>query len=177
MKKFTTLLIVLVIIGVGAGGKFFRSPRGTITTSPETHLGPAVESIKTSHQVVTKAETEHGLAQSEFQDILDQKFKTLPTIGDLQQLTAEDVHYTPEVIKEAGGVIGLIQDEAEKDPAKRVPAMHFFKRCAEDQEMVPAIRAVCLSKILKLIPTWQIPVPLSDELISQEITDLASKLP
>lgn len=177
MKKFTTLLIVLVIIGVIAGIQFFRSERRAITQSLEIYHKQPVERSETSQQVMTNAENEQSFDQSEFQDFLDQQFKTLPSIDDLQGLPEEEVHYTPEVIKDAGGVIGRIHDEAENDPAKRLAAMHFFKQCAEDQEMVPAIRAVCLNKILKLIPVWQIPVPLSDELISQEITDLAAKLP
>lgn len=178
MKKFTALIIALVIIGIIAGIQFFRTVEEiTLTQSTANHLKQPLESKETSQQVASKSGSTEDNAQSEFQDVLDREFKKLPTIDDIQGLTEEEVHYTPEVIKEAGGVIGRIHDEAENDPAKRVAAMQFFKQCAEDQQMVPAIRAVCLKKILKLVPVWQIPMPLSDKLISQEITDLVAKLP
>lgn len=178
MKKFTALVIALVIIGVIAGIQFFRTEKETTLTQPTAnHLKQPLELKGTTQQVASKSGSTVGNDQSEFQEFLDREFKKLPTIDDIQGLTEEEVHYTPEVIKEAGGVIGRIHDEAENNPAKRVAAMQFFKQCAEDQEMVPAIRAVCLKKILKLIPIWQIPVPLSDKHISQEITDLAAKLP
>lgn len=178
MKKFTALVIALLIIGIISGIQFFRSEKETtLTQSPENHFKKLLEMSETSQQLASNTGSTEDNAQSEFQDDLDREFKKLPTIDDLQQLTEEEVHYTPEVIKEAGGVIGRIHDEAENDPTKRVAAMQFFKQCAEDQQMVPAIRAVCLKKILKLVPVWQIPMPLSDKLISQEITDLVAKLP
>lgn len=177
MKKLTALLIVFLIIGAIAGIELFQTERKNGPKLSENAIESSLDSKQTSQPLTTQAENSSDTDQSEFQDKLEREFKILPTIDDLQQLSAEEVHFTPELIKEAGGVIGRIQDEAEKGPAKRTAAMHFFKKCAEDQEMVPAIRAVCLKKILKLIPVWQIPVALSDELISQDITDLAAKLP
>lgn len=177
MKKFNVLFIVLIIIGIVTGIVLLRSKNEKITRTFEVHLHESVEKSETFQEELPVLKKEEILDQSAFQDLLDQEFKSLPTIDDLKNLTEEEVHFTPEAVKDAGGVIGLIQNEAENDPAKRASAMNFFKRCAEDQELVPAIRAVCLNKTLKLIPVWKIPVPLSDELISQEISDLAAKLP
>ncbi len=177
MKKFDVLIIILILISVAKGILIFRSEDEKITRTSEIHLHKTVERSETSQQELTVLTREQSLDQSKFQDFLDLEFKSLPTIDDLKNLTEEEVHFTPEAVKEAGGVIGRIQDEAENDSSKRIPAMNFFKNCAEDQELVPAVRAVCLNKTLKLIPIWQIPMPLSDELISHEISDLASKLP
>ncbi len=114
---------------------------------------------------------------SDFPDRLDHYFKALPTMDDLKNLTEEEVHHTPEIIKNGGELIGRIHDEAENDPAKRSDAMNFFKRCAEDHQIAVVMRAVCLNKVYKLIPVWKIPVPLSEANISDEVSDLALKLP
>lgn len=177
MNKLKAILLVLIIIAIVGGISLYRSqihslvkPTPEISPQSQEHFKTSSEKVVMENKAVLNPEV------TDFQDSLDQKFKTLATVDDLQQLTEEDVHYTPEVIKDAGGVIGQIHDEAEQDPAKRVPVMHFFKKCAEDPDLVPAIRAVCLNKIYTLIPTWKIPVPISDELISSEVSDLASKL-
>ena len=176
MNKLKILFIVLIIIGSVFGINFYRSENRAVKLVPNNHQHTSEETSPGSKEITSEVAVAQKIEESEFQDLLDQKFKTLPTIDDLQQLTDEDVHYTPELLKDAGGVIGQVQDEAQMEPAKRIPAMHFFKKCAEDQALVPAIRAVCLNKVYSLIPTWEIPVPISDALISPEVSDLASKL-
>ena len=116
-------------------------------------------------------------ARSDYQGQLDRDFKSLPIVDDLRNLTASEVHHTPEIIKNGGEVIGRIHDEAEIDSTKRVDAMSFFKRCTEDQQIAMAIRAVCLSKVYKLVPIWKIPTPLSDTSVTDEVSELALKLP
>lgn len=101
--------------------------------------------------------------------------KQLPTIADLQNLTDEDLHYTPEVIREGGELIGRIHQEAADDPSKRQDALVFFKQCAEDTGVAVPIRAVCLNKVYKLMPEWKIPVTLPKD-ISEEVHDLAMRL-
>ena len=114
---------------------------------------------------------------TDYQSQLDRDFKSLPIVDDIRKLTPNEVHHTPEILKNGGELVGRIHDEAESDPAKRVEAMSFFKKCAEDKQIATAIRAVCLSKVYKLVPLWKIPSPLSEEDISKEISDLALKLP
>lgn len=111
------------------------------------------------------------------QNQYDMYFKSLPIMDDLKNLSEEEVHHTPEIIKDGGEVIGRIHEDAENDATKRPDAMSFFKKCVEDQQIVTAIRAVCLNKIYKLIPEWQIPVPLTDAEISKDVLELALKLP
>ncbi|MFA5584334.1 MAG: hypothetical protein WDA09_08975 [Bacteriovoracaceae bacterium] len=107
----------------------------------------------------------------------EEHLKSLPTIDDLKNLTEEEVHHTPEIIKEGGELVGTIFDEAQKDPTKRMSAMNFFKKCAEDDQVAIPIRAVCLNRVYKLIPEWEIPVPMSDSKIPDEVLDLAMNLP
>lgn len=104
-------------------------------------------------------------------------FNSLPVKADIQKLKDSEVHLTPEIIKEAGARIGSVHAQAQTDPAKRADAMKFFKSCAEDSEVISPIRAVCLSKIYKLIPIWKIPMPITQEKIPDSVTQLALKLP
>ena len=169
-KKLIVLFFILVSF------IFFKSMIGPIETprvplNKSSHLH-SVSSETTNHQVVIDVSNE----ATAFQDELDRHFKDLPTLGDLKNLTAEEAHHTPEVILEAGGLIGKVFDEAQKDPQKRSDAMVFFKKCAVDQEIVTAIRAVCLNKILNQVPEWGIPMTVTDAEISKEVFELAMKL-
>lgn len=114
---------------------------------------------------------------SDFQSQIERDLKSLVTIDDLQNLTEDEVHHTPEIIKEGGEIIGKIHRAGELDPIKRVDTMVFFKRCVQDEEIALALRAVCLNKIYKLIPEWKIVTPLADIDIPSEVEDLALKLP
>jgi hypothetical protein len=111
------------------------------------------------------------------QNQYDMYFKSLPIMDDLKNLSEEEVHHTPEIIKDGGEVIGRIHEEAENDPSKRIEAMSFFKKCVEDQQIVTVIRAVCLNKIYRLVPEWQIPAPLEEAEISDEVLKLSLRLP
>lgn len=108
--------------------------------------------------------------------VFEPYLKSLPNLADLSKLSYEEAHHTPEIIREGGELVGKINQQAQDDPTKRVAAMDFFKSCVEDEFVAPAIRALCLHKIYKLIPVWQIPVPLSEENIPQDIIDLSMKL-
>lgn len=110
--------------------------------------------------------------QNEFEAHL----KLLPNLEDLSKLSYEEAHHTPEIIKNAGELIGSIQQQGEDNPSQRVSAMNFFKTCVEDDFLAPSIRALCLYKIYHLIPKWKIPLPLDEANIPQEIIDLSMKL-
>lgn len=107
----------------------------------------------------------------------EEKLNTLPIVADLQKLTLEEVHHTPELIKDAAELIGSIHAQAQAQPIKRASAMKFFKDCAEDNEVVRPIRAVCLKKVYKLMPEWKIATVISHEKIQESVSALAFKLP
>lgn len=105
------------------------------------------------------------------------KIDSLPTIENLKALPEEQLHHTPEIILNGGALIGRIEDQAQQNPSARKEAMRFFKECAEAQNIALPLRAVCLRKIHKLIPDWEIPVLLSNEKISPEVLELSKELP
>lgn len=141
---------------------------------------------ETEMTVLTKTKTpirktlivsKESVSEESSEGAFDHSLKTLPTADDLGSLSEEEVHHTPEMIINGGEVIARVEDEAQDNPSLRGDALSFLKKCVEDQEIVDPIRAVCLNKIYKLIPQWQMPLPLDHSLISEEVSELAHKLP
>lgn len=172
MKQLVILFLFIVGIALVSWNLMDQGPSevGEDLPRPETTLTTEQsESLQKAPNVIIKS--------TDNQNQFESYFKSLPIIDDLKNLSEEEVHHTPEIIKDGGELIGRIHEEAEKDSTKRIDAMSFFKKCVEDQQIVTAIRAVCLNKIYKLVPVWQIPVPLSDSEISKEVLELALKIP
>ena len=178
MKRITVLFLFIVGTALVSWNLWKRDPQDVSQDlSPSKSLTRPIsnesEKVKSHEASVADAKIPSSYKQNQF----DGYMKSLPIIDDLQNLSPEEVHHTPELIKDGGELIGRIHAEAESDATKRVDAMSFFKKCAEDEQIVTAIRAVCLNKIYKLVPKWQIPVPLSDSEISKDVLELALKLP
>lgn len=172
-KKLIVLIVILVSVIV------VKSMMGTTEKAAErvSIISQSVASKSNDLPDIKNVPIADETDATEFQDELSRHYKNLPTLGDLKTLTAEEVHHTPEIITEGGGIIGRVFDEADKDPKKRPDAMSFYKKCAEDQEVALAIRAMCLNKVLNLVPQWKIPTTVTEAEISKEVFELAMKLP
>lgn len=178
MKKLT--FVFLFILGIALVLWNMMKPRPSEVSEDlsrtETSLKTGQsESIQNVPNPKSTANTKNKSA--EYQNQFESYFKSLPIMDDLRNLSEDEVHHTPEIISDGGELIGRIHEEAEKDSTKRSDAMSFFKKCVEDQHIVTAIRAVCLNKIYKLVPEWQIPAPLSESEISKDVLELALKIP
>lgn len=119
---------------------------------------------------------EKSLVPNSIKEELDESLKDLPTMGELSNLSEEEVHHTPSMIRDGGAILGKIHAKAESDPERRPDTLAFFKECAEDEEVVTALRAVCWNKVMTLIPEWEIFLPISDAKVSDEVKNLASQL-
>jgi hypothetical protein len=180
MKKVSIAIIVLI----GAALLLWRLATSSTTTVSKVSEKSHSQGIKSSIEVdrmsdgnVKENSNDSRNEFSDYQNKLERDFKSLATVDDLKKLNSNEVHHTPEILKNGGELIGRIHDDAESDPTKRVDAMKFFKRCTEDDQVATAIRAVCLNKVYKLIPKWKIPVPLNEANISRVVSELALKLP
>ncbi|MFG1481527.1 hypothetical protein ABMA79_07935 [Halobacteriovorax sp. HFRX-2_2] len=160
-KRFILLTLVAVAI------LFLVDRSKTLSVSSEKFESTLVKNVK-SKEVNQK----HFFDEENF----EQELNDLPIAADLQKLTLKEVHHTPELIKDAGELIGEVHAKAQVDPAKRASAMKFFKDCAEDNEVVRPIRAVCLKKVYKLMPKWKIATVISHEKIPENVSALAFKL-
>ncbi|MEA9357218.1 hypothetical protein SHI21_13420 [Bacteriovorax sp. PP10] len=178
MKKLSIAIIVLIGVALLLWKAATTSNVSNVSDkSNSQEMSTSVALDRKDEGIVKENNSDSVTEFSDYQNKLERDFKSLATVDDLKSLTANEVHHTPEVLKNGGDLIGKIHDEAESDPVKRVDALNFFKRCAEDGQIATAIRAVCLSKVYKLIPEWKLPVPLSEERISREVSELAMKLP
>lgn len=178
MKKVSIAIIVL--IGVGLLIWKLTTTPNVSNVGDKSHSQEIKSSIAVDQKeegIVKENKNDSVTEFTDYQNKLERDFNSLATVDDLKNLSVNEVHHTPEILKNGGELLGRIHDEAESDPAKRVDALNFFKRCTEDDQIATAIRAVCLSKVYKLIPQWKIPVPLNETSISQEVSELAMKLP
>lgn len=178
MKKISIAIIVLIGVALLLWKAASTSYFSNVSDKSNSQAMSTSIALDRKDEGIVKENNSDSLTEfTDYQNKLERDFKSLATVDDLKNLTANEVHHTPEILKNGGEIIGRIHDEAESDPAKRVDALNFFKRCAEDGQVATAIRAVCLSKVYKLIPQWKIPVPLNETKISHEVSELAMKLP
>ncbi|ATH07120.1 hypothetical protein BIY24_03955 [Halobacteriovorax marinus] len=109
-------------------------------------------------------------------DDFSPKLQELPTFSEIQNLSNEDVHHTPDLVKRAGVVIGEVHQSAQVRPVLRPSALKFFTQCAEDDETIHSIRALCLKKVISLIAEWKLSSPISLSKIPPRVFALASKI-
>lgn len=130
----------------------------------------------TKSSEVPVIESEEKLVSLSIKEELAERLKELPTMGELKNLSEEEVHHTPALIREGGAILGKIHAAAETNPERRPDTLIFFKECAEDEEVATSLRAVCWNKVMTLIPEWQIFLSISDAKVSDEVKNLASQL-
>lgn len=174
MKKKLAIIICIFSFGIIAWVLYSQKTAKLVSVVLDKEI-ERTESERDSGMPAVKKDVQ--LSEVQNSDDFTQYLNSLPTAEDFKTLTYDEVHHTPEIIKNAGALVGRIHSEAQANTSKRASAMSFFKSCAEDEQVIPAIRAVCLKKVYKLIPEWKIPVILSEEKISKEVADLAMKIP
>lgn len=175
MKK-KIALIILIFAAVLIVWSVYSSNKAQLISFANVEQKTAVIKNEKINEIKV-IKNESNKIEGQGLDQFDQYLNALPTAEDLKNLTYDEVHHTPEIVKNAGAIIGRIHSEAQVDASKRSSAMNFFKICAEDDKVVTSIRAVCLKKIYKLIPEWKLPIILSEQKISKEVTDLSMKIP
>jgi hypothetical protein len=176
-KKISILIIIALVIGAVMILRQKSSPTITNieveTESSDKHAGhdhDAHEDFKAQKPVMVQPERTEPVE-------LSVAMKQLPTIRDMEGLTDEDVHHTPDSVVEGGMLIGELLEQADKNPAVREETLKFLKSCAENAELMPAIRAVCWKRTLDQIPQWKIFLPISDADVPDDIKVLSSKIP
>ena len=168
MKKIIIpSIIIILVIGVMMIKKENKKTPAEVIAETE---------ISETSVPEVKVETPVQEKNSELKEELNEYLKELPTMGELKNLSEEEVHHTPTMIKDGGAILGKIHAAAEKNPERREDTLKFFKECAEDEEVVTALRAVCWNKVMTLIPEWQIFLSISDAQVSEEVKSLASQL-
>lgn len=176
-QKLLLLIIITLILGV----MIFIIDRPSIDTAVEED----VQTVRPNQnkEIPTKTETEpeitpeEAVKTNELEEELFKKMKALPKVSDLKDLTDEEVHHTPMMVKEGGILIGRLHEAAQVNPKRREETLKFFKSCAENDELLPAVRALCWKRTTSQIIEWKIFLPISDALVSEDIKALATKIP
>ncbi|WP_408097740.1 hypothetical protein ACJVC5_02170 [Peredibacter sp. HCB2-198] len=178
MNRKTKLSLVVVIALVLGAMIFLRSkPQDTEVTETETEKSTDHHDHDHDHRATIPKVAPTTEKPSADPKELSVTMTELPSLRDLEGLTDEEVHHTPDFIVEGGMKIGQLIEEADANPAKREETLKFMKSCAENDDLVPAIRAVCWKKTLTQITNWEIFLPISDAKVSDEVKNLASQLP
>jgi hypothetical protein len=100
----------------------------------------------------------------------------LPTTEDIKNLPPEQTHHTPDIIMSAGKNLGGALEKAEQNPERRQGTLQFFLQCAEDENIVPQVRALCWNKLMTKIPEWNLFVPVANAKVGEDIKNLAAQL-
>lgn len=176
MKKNKTLLIALMTALI-LGAVFIYTQFGQEVDVVDETPVETTEALKEAAGLPEKAPVAPPEEKDSVTDELADAITELPTLGDLKNLDPEELHHTPEIVLEGGMLVGKMIEKAEVEPTRREPTLHFLKTCAEDPEVVPAVRAVCWKKTLTQIEAWKIFLPVADAKVPDEIKSLAVKLP
>lgn len=142
------------------------------TSVPKT----AVEETMTTEESIVPVPRNEDEETEEEAMKLSLRVDDLPTMKDMQDLTEEELHSTPIVVTKAGESIGLLIEDADKNPEKQEATLKLLLSCSENKDVVPAIRALCWKKTLVQMPVWNKPVPLSEYDVPLEIKLLGEKL-
>lgn len=182
MKNKRILGVILIALLVGAV-IYLNRPKNPSSNSAdsETETSSSTEGSGNGLTSIEKAPigTENDLEEenNEVAAELNKALNELPTLADLQSLSEEEVHHTPEVVMEGGKLVGEILEQAEKNPARREETVKFLAKCSEAQDVVPAVRAVCWKKTLTQINEWKVFIPVTELNVSDEIKSLGARLP
>lgn len=167
----TTLVLGVVIFGKKQTQEVINSEKNVDTKVEQPEVSELIESSK----VVVNKPTINNEESKNVDLVIE--MKDLPMLNDINTLTEEDLHHTPAFVVEGGMLVGRLIADADKNPRKREETLKFLKSCAENSEVVPAIRALCWNKTLRQIPEWNVFLPVMDANVPQNIKDLAAKLP
>lgn len=115
------------------------------------------------------------LSAQEFSNLAQEVSRTLPSKKDLQKLTAEEAHFTPKVILDAGNKLGLVAQAVENEPSLQRDAFAFYQQCSSAPTYPDSVRALCYSNYKALAKGLGVK-PENDNSIPQNIRSLADKL-
>lgn len=113
-------------------------------------------------------------AKKKFLELAENVFQRLPTEEDLQKLSSDEVHFTPQKILEAGVELGRIAELLEQSPGLASEALLFYKKCTLENRFPVSIRALCYSHWRDLDPEG--PQSYDQTSLSGQIRSLADQL-
>lgn len=117
------------------------------------------------------------ISQREFVEFLAEVSERLPKRAQVKNLSPQEVHGRPEILKAAAVDLGEIAQRLERDPSLRPAALEFYKDCALDGEVFRSIRALCFNRAQLLsVDLHQDVWDFDPKAIPKDVIELAKKL-
>jgi type III secretory pathway component EscV len=93
------------------------------------------------------------LTEEDFIEYLDEIRVIVPTNQQLQAMDSSQVHHFPVQVMEVGYRMGIIKRILALRPEFHAEAIEFYNVCSQENDYPTAIRALCLTNLLKDDPS------------------------
>ena len=186
MKRVAVVVLGLGLLGYGilrsGGGDPVAAPETVAAREPSrTPPDPVQNQNPIPQGGVVEAKSEDALASEtpseDLKSELERVSQALPRMTAVKGLNEEQVaHRAPPLVMEAGAALGDLAEYLEKRPNEFKNATPFYAKCALDEQLMPAARAMCLHALSQKPAEWAKGVKESVDRVPAEIADLASQL-
>lgn len=95
------------------------------------------------------------LSEEELTQILKKALVIIPKKAEIQQLSAQQVHTIPHEVALAGEFFAELKELLSKRADLEVPAFNYYRQCAQSDDYVDSIRALCLTNMIIINSTNQ----------------------
>jgi len=101
----------------------------------------------------------------------------LPRRALIENTSEEELHHGPPGLSQSSLALGKVVGEMKKDPAKIPAGVEFYRSCASDEDVLTAVRAVCLKRLGEWAPRAQPPIEVDFSQFDSGLRKLADQLP
>lgn len=89
-----------------------------------------------------------------FRDLTASAQEKLPTLSALRKLKAEEVHHTPDLIREAGLVLSQVAQALHDNENLASEAASFYEDCYSRADLPTSVRGLCLADHRNIRLKW-----------------------
>jgi hypothetical protein len=105
--------------------------------------------LLTAERIYTEEEIKNT-TEIQFNEMLKETEKRLPTMKDIKQLPSGALHHIPNVILEAGRNLGALKEVFKYHPEYEEKALPLYKTCAMAESRPTPVRALCLTNLIEI---------------------------
>lgn len=145
------------------------------TTEPASQATPSVGDAAVTANEPAKSE----MTLPEFAELVQKTQAALPTLQSLRDLTDEQVHGVPDVIRDAGRDLGAIAQALHDNPHFAAEAASFYRECFAREDVPTQVRGLCLAdhRILRMSNGDKVPWTEQELNVPSEVVRLAAQIP
>ena len=89
-----------------------------------------------------------------FRDLTASAQEKLPTLSQIRKLSKEEVHHTPELLRDAGLVLSQIAQALHDNENLASEAASFYENCYAREDLPSSIRGLCLADHRNIRLKW-----------------------